>query len=104
MLPKNGCTEQIDITGEISYAANEHHTLAGRDVHGSHRPRKNYVAVERIISGGDEWIIFSNGASFPKRFNLRELGRIEVGIGKRVREWVETKSKEIARPICPWEL
>jgi hypothetical protein len=97
--------EQIDIAGEISRTvANKHHAFAGRDVDGSHASRKNYVAVERIIPGGDEWIIFSNGAAFPERFNLNELGRIEVRIGNRVRERVETKSKEILRLICPWEL
>jgi hypothetical protein len=52
-----------------------------------------------MIPGRDEWIIFSNGASFPERFNLGELGRIEVRIGNRVREGVETKSKKILRLI-----
>jgi len=97
--------KQIDIAGEITgTAASEHHTFAGRDIDGSHRARKNYEAVERIVPGGDEWIIFSNGASFPKWHNLREFAGIKARIGHGVRERVETKAKKIPRPISPWEL
>ncbi len=97
--------KQIDIAGEIPRAvANEHHAFARGDVDGSYRSRKHYVAVERIVPGGDECIVFSNGASFPERCNLLKLGRIEVRIRYRVRERVESKSKRILRLIFPWEL
>src|ERR1700740_1477301 len=57
--------KQIDTAAEVSgTVAYEHHAFARRDVDGSHRSRENYVAVERVIPGRDEWIIFGKGTPF----------------------------------------
>jgi hypothetical protein len=63
-------------------------------------PERIYIAVERILSCGHDWIIFSKGASLSERCNLGEFSFAEMRKSNRIYERIEAKSKESLRLVC----